>query len=221
MEKVSSIIEFLVTSVFSEIFAIYFLIGFAIFAAGLLILILFALSRSLGYRTTGRVIGAVELKRIKRKERDGKVIEKHKTMLYPVFQYTTKSGVEREMRSSDGGTSTLSYTTGQAVNLIVREDADYDDVYDADQKSALFVGLGIAGFGLLMMSWVGTAIAAIGISLSTIVLLLLAYALRELVQKYTDNGSPEQDSTKKKREPYSKAFDRSELHPIEHFKAPR
>ena len=85
MEKVSSIIEFLVTSVFSEIFAIYFLIGFAIFAAGLLILILFALSRSLGYRTTGRVIGAVELKRIKRKERDGKVIEKHKTMLYPVF----------------------------------------------------------------------------------------------------------------------------------------
>ncbi len=218
MENFSAVFDFLVVSVFSELFAVYFLLGFVIFLVGVLLLVLFVLSRTLGYRTTGTVVGAVELTRIKRKERDGKTVEKLKKSLYPVFEYTTTSGTERQMRASEGGTGTLSYTTGQTVNLIVREDEDYDDVYDADRTGILYFGLAITALGIALMSWIGTAIAAAGISVSIIVMVLLALLVRGLVTKFTSDSSQPTNTTKRKREPYNKDFDPADLHPVEYFK---
>jgi len=214
----SRFFDFLIESVFSEVFALYFLLGLVLFVAGLLLLGLFALSRVLGVRTTGTVIGAVERKRVKRKQRNGQKMQKTKTTLYPVFEYMNAAGALTQMRASEGGSSTLGYSTGQNVNLVVREDDGYDDVYDADKRGALYFGIGLCVIGATVMSWVGSIAAAFGIGLSSIVLLLLCYLLRGVVEKFTSKDPDAARSAATPHEPYSKAFDPADLHPIEYYR---
>ena len=86
MDRFAAFFEFFYTSVVLEVSALPFLLGLVLFAVGLLFLVLFVLSRTLGYQTTGTVVGAIERTRIKKKQRDGKTIEKLKKTLVPVFE---------------------------------------------------------------------------------------------------------------------------------------
>ncbi len=218
MERFAELFDFLFLSVFSEAFALWFLVGLVLFLVGLLVLGLFILSRTLGVRTTGTVIGAVKHTRVKQKQRDGKQVQKTKTSLYPVYEYRAQDGSIRQMRSSEGGSMTLKYSTGQTVNLIVREDKGYDDVYDADELGALYVGLGIAAVGVVLMTWVGSFVSAVGMSGMSLTLAITGLLVSGAIKKFTATSkSGAAPASDKKRAPYSKAFDAADLHPIEHF----
>lgn len=215
MDRIAAFVEFIFDSVFSEVFAVSFLIGLVIFLLGFLFVGLFLVSRILGVRTTGTVVGAVNKTRTKTKEHNGERVEKIKSSLYPVYEYIASDGTQRQMRGSEGGSMTLKYETGQAVNLIVREDDEYDDVYDADQFGALYLGLGFLCFGAIMMAWVGDFAAAFGVGFTSILVFGLGYVSRGIIHM---RDKPKQ--TEMKRAKYTKSFDPALLQPIEHFQSP-
>ncbi len=194
-----------------------FIGAFVVFALGLVFIVFFTLSRNLGYRTTGTVAGAIESSRIKKKKNEnGEVEERVKKTLYPVYEYTGSDGATKQMPGSEGGTMTLKYSTGQTVNLIVREDERYDDVYDADSYGALYIGLIMSGLGIGLMIWVGSAASAFGVGLTTMLVIglsricYIAFQSRDKLQKTIASKSS-----------YNKDFDPADLHPIEYFQSGR
>jgi len=218
MDRLSALFEFLYSSIVVEIYALPFLLGLVLFVVGLLILGLFVLSRTLGYQTTGKVLGAIERTRIKKKERDGETIEKVKKSLIPVFEYTASDGKVRQMLSSEGGTSTLSYSTGQSVSLRVREDVGYDDVYDADSRGALYFGLIIGGIGLGLMGFIGSAVAALGVSVTLLALVAIALVVRALVDKFSGSTADSKPASSEQAAGAHKSYAPEDVKPIEYFK---
>ena len=211
MQQFGTWIEFLATAVISEILAGPFLAGLVILLVGIAFTCLFIVSRFLGFRTEGVVVGAVEVVRRKEKDVNGEKVEKIKRSLYPVYEYTGSDGAARQMRGSEGGTMTLKYVTGQAVNLIVREDDGYDDVYDADEYGALYLGIGIMVFGVVLMTWIGSFAAAFGVSVVTLLLGIfgpVAYLLFRKEPMLKKNPS---------FQPYNKTVLAEDLMPVEHF----
>lgn len=210
MDILHNAIDFLVAGIFTEVFSIGFLIGLVLFVIGLGLLVLFLLSRIMGYRTQGTVVGAIMQTRTKTKVEDGKPVERVKKMLLPVYAYRAKDGSMRQMPGSEGGSMTTEYCTGQNVNLIVREDELYDDVYDADRYGALYLGLGFFTAGLALMVWFGSFAATLGISALTLTVALGARLYAGLSNKPTKKNAPQ-------KKPYDKAFSPADLRPIEEF----
>ena len=209
MDWVAASFDFFFDALFAEAFAVQFLVGVVVFLIGLAFVALFIASRLFGFRTTGTVVGAVEVLRTKRKRVDGEAVTKTKQSLYPVYEYQGSDGATKRMRGSEGGTMTHSYTTGQRVNLIVREDATYDDVYDADKRGALYIGLVMVALGVGLMIWIGSAASAFGVSLISAMLILL---LRIVAALATRDKKPARKKTL-----FSKDFDPADLKPVEHF----
>ncbi|MEM7077355.1 MAG: DUF3592 domain-containing protein [Pseudomonadota bacterium] len=212
METVSAALQYLIDAVFSEVFAVWFLVGLVIFLVGVGLIVLYTLSRMIGYRTQGHVIGAVEHTKIKRDKRDGEIVERVKKYLMPVFEYQTRDGVTRQMIGSEGGSNTTQYSTGQPVSLIVREDDGYDDVYDADQHGALYLGLGFTAIGGIIMTWVGSFASAFGVSLLT----MLALAVSKTISAFRNRSARRAPHTSKHKGE-DKSFTADELRPIEDF----
>ena len=211
MERAFTYIEFFINSFAADMIGVGFIVGIVIFLVGILLIGLFSLSRLMGYRTPGVVVGAVERVRIKKRERDGEVEEEEKRSLYPVYEYTASDGNKRQMMGSEGGTMVHSYATGQSVQLIVREDDGYDDVYDADQYGALYLGFGLVATGLGIMAWVGSMASAFGV---TILACVIAGILRI---GFGLLGGKRKTTEPKERKPYNKAFDPADLKPVESF----
>ena len=214
MEQFTGYFETIIQAMFSEAFAFSFLLGALLFLVGIGFLLLFAISRFTGKRVPGTVVGAVMRRKIKIKKVDGQEKEKIKETLYPVFEYEKSDGTLHRERSSEGGSSTLKYVTGQTVNLIVREDDEYDDVYDADSLGALYAGLILAIIGLAVMAQVGSMASALGIGLFSLVLVTIVRISAALLHK--NNNKPNRE-----KEKYSKAFDPEDLKPIEFFQKQR
>ena len=212
MKEAFSYIEMIIHSIAADAIGMGFIVGIVIFLVGLAFVVLFALSRFTGYRTTGTVVGAIERVRMKKRERDGEMVEEEKRSLYPVYEYTASDGAQRQMQGSEGGTMVHSYTTGQSVNLIVREDDGYDDVYDADSHGALYLGFAFVAVGVGIMAWMGSMASAFGV---TVIVCLMAGILKIVVGLLTKKSDPTKE--KKQRKPYTKSFDPSELKPIESF----
>ena len=212
MKEAFSYIEMFINSFAADAIGIGFVVGLVIFLVGIALVVLFALSRFTGYRTTGTVVGAIERVRLKKRERDGEMVEEEKRSLYPVYEYTAADGSKRQMQGSEGGTMVHSYTTGQSVNLIVREDDGYDDVYDADSYGAFYLGLVFSAIGVGFMVWMGSMASAFGV---TILACLIAGALRIGFGLLTKKKNPA--DKKPKRKAYTKAFDPADLKPIENF----
>lgn len=212
MERAFDYIELTFESLTADFFAIWFLVGAAIFLVGLLLVGLFTLSRLTGYRTAGRIIGAVNVIRSKTRERNGEIVQIEKKSLFPVYEYQASDGSVRQMRGSEGGTMVHGYTTGASVNLIVREDSGYDDVYDADQRGALYVGMGFVAAGVGMMIAVGSIASAFGV---TLLACAVAVAIRMIGALSAKQRKPIHQ--RRKRMPYSKSFEPDDLRPIESF----
>lgn len=206
----------LVQNIFAEAFAFWFLVGFLLFSLGFTLLFLFILTRLLGYKTTGTVVGAILETRIKKKIRDGKEIEKIKKTLYPIYEYTREDGSTRLERGSEGGSMTHKYKTGQNVNLIIRQDQEYDDVYDQDEFGALYLGIILSLIGTALMVHMGSATSALGMSIFS----LLGIIAFRLVAAFLDKQKTplHKTQTPKTNKKHHKEFDPAAIKPIEFFK---
>ena len=189
MDWVAASFDFFFDALFAEAFAVQFLVGVVVFLIGLAFVALFIASRLFGFRTTGTVVGAVEVLRTKRKRVDGEAVTKTKQSLYPVYEYQGSDGATKRMRGS--------------------EDATYDDVYDADKRGALYIGLVMVALGVGLMIWIGSAASAFGVSLISAMLILL---LRIVAALATRDKKPARKKTL-----FSKDFDPADLKPVEHF----
>ncbi len=202
-----------IESLFSELFSVWVLLAIVFILIGLFILVAMTYMHLFGIRVPGKVIGAINQSRIKKKVRDGKEVEKVKHTLYPVFQYTMPDGEIVTELSSEGGTGTLKYVTGQDVNLIVSPAKNYHDVYDVGRYGVFILGLVFILMGLGLIYAVGQFYAAFGmgfISLGIGVVLLLYRIITDKKDKLKVKSSLSKQH---------KVFDMGDVRPVESFKS--
>ncbi len=208
-----SSVDGIISTIFSEAFAFWFLLGLLIFLIGLGLCGLSVFVRVVGERRTGKIIGAVEELRIKIKTRDGKEVKEEKRTVYPVFEYKRPDGAICIERGSEGGSSTKKYTTGEKLNLIVIEADGYDDVYDADNYGAMMLGAILLAVGFAIMFQVGSISSAMGVG-GFALAGALAFMLFRAFAGRDRNKSPRTD---KKPRKYKKEWDRDAVRPVEEF----
>ncbi len=181
------------------------LLALVLVLLGVFLVIAMIYIRLFGIRIAGNVIGAIK----KQRQKKGKI----KHTLYPVFQYTMPNGEEFTTLSSEGGTSTLGYTTGQDVELIVVPGKKYHDVYDASHYAMLVVGIGLIATGVGIMFVVGQIYSVFGMGLISLVIGVLLFLYKVIAAK--------KDQFKKhgNAKNHHKEFDRLEVRPIESFKS--
>ena len=200
-------------SLFSELFSIWVLLALVFILIGLFLVMAMTYIRFFGVRVPGKVVGAINRKRVKKKIRDGKEIERVKRTLYPVFQYTMPNGEEFTSLSSEGGTGTLKYTTGQDVNLIVSPSKEYHDVYDASGYGAFVIGFMFIAAGIGIIYGVGQMYAAFGMGLVSLgigVVLLIYRIITDKKDKIIRKNKLNKDY---------KVFDMQDIKPVESFKS--
>lgn len=199
-------------SLFSELFSIWVLLALVFILIGLFLVMAMIYIRLFGVRVQGKVVGAINRKRIKKKVRDGKETERVKHTLYPVFEYIMPNGKEFTSLSSEGGTGTLKYTTDQEVKLIVSPTKDYHDVYDASNFSAFIVGLIFIASGVGIIYSVGQLYAVFGMGIISILVgvILLIYRI------VTDKKSKLVKKSDFKKD--DKKFDIQDVKPVESFR---
>ena len=198
-------------SLFAEIFSVWALLAFVFILIGLFIVVAMSYMHLFGVRVPGRVVGAINQKRVKKKIRNGKEEERIKHTLYPVFQYTMPDGETFTSMSSEGGTGTLKYTTDQAVNLIISPTKDNHDVYDAGRYGAFVFGLVFIAVGVAIIYGVGQMYSAFGmglISLGIGVMLLIYRIISREKMKFK----------KKSASNKHKVFDMKDIKPVESFR---
>ena len=200
-----------VESLVAEIFSVWALLAFVFILIGLFIIVAMTYMHLFGVRVPGTVVGAINRKRVKKKMRDGKEVERIKHTLYPIFEYTMPNGETFKSMSSEGGTGTLKYTTGQAVNLIVSPAENYHDVYDAGRYGVFILGLVFIAAGMAIIYGVGHMYSVFGmglVSLGIAVVLLIYRIISEKKVKF------KQKSGLKKH----KVFDMKDIKPVESFR---
>ena len=117
--------------------------------------------------------------------------------------------------SSEGGTGTLKYVTGQDVNLIVSPAKGYHDVYDANRYGAFILGLVLILSGLGIIYMVGQLYTAFGmglISLGVAIIFLIYRIISDKKDKFMVK-----ESLKKQH----KEFDILDVKSVESFKIER
>ncbi|MFK7795357.1 MAG: DUF3592 domain-containing protein [Gammaproteobacteria bacterium] len=200
-------------SLFSELFSMWLLLALVLILIGLFLVVVMIYMRLFGVRVSGRVVGAINHKRVKKKVRNGKEIERVKHTLYPVFEYIMPNGEEFTSLSSEGGTGTLKYKTGQEVSLIVSPAKNYHDVYDASNFAAFIIGLIFLASGVGIIYSVGQLYSVFGmgiISLGIGVLLLIYRIITDKKDKFMKRS----DFIKN-----HKKFDLQEVKPVESFRS--
>ena len=178
---------------------------------GLFIVVAMTYMHLFGVRVSGRVVGAINRKKIKKKMRDGKEEERVKHTLYPIFEYTMPDGETFTSMSSEGGTGTLKYKTDQEVNLIVSPADGYHDVYDSSRYGAFVMGAVFIAIGWGIIYGVGQLYSAFGIGLIS-----LGIGLVLLVYRIISN---KKDKIKRKNhsKKHHKIFDMQDVKPVESF----
>lgn len=200
-----------VESFFAEIFSVWVLVALIFVLIGLFIVVAMTYMHLFGVRVPGRVVGAINRKKIKKKVRDGKEVERIKHTLYPIFEYTMPDGQTFTTMSSEGGTGTLKYETDQEVNLIVSPADGYHDVYDASRYGAFIMGAVFIAIGLGIIYGVGQLYSAFGMGLISLGIGLVLLVYRIVSEK---KDKVKQKDRKKK---HHKAFDMQDVKPVESF----
>ncbi len=214
----TSIISF-IQNMIAEALSFWFLFGLVLFLVGSAMIGLFLWTRIMGKSVTGTVIGAIQETRIKKKIRDGKEIEKIKKTLYPIYEYTRPDGTTHTERSSEGGSMTLKYETGQHVNLLILQNDLYDDVYDRNEMGALYLGLILSAIGGVLMVKIGDSlIHALGMSALSIAVMLIFKVGTALLAKEKPTKTKKKQETATPAKKHHKAFKLEDVLPIEDFK---
>lgn len=213
--ELKNIVEWSFTVIQTELItalSFWFVLGLLIFALGAFALGIMLLYCIKGRNVEGKLIGAVKQTRIKKKKRDGKIVEKVKEKIYPIFEYTRLDGsIYQEIGSSNINPSTDKYQTGQSVNLRVMEHKHYDDLIDADKKTGLYVGLIMLTIGASLMSLMLTEFG-LNITFWLNVSFILSLGLYKLVSLFLSPRNKEEDPR-----PPIKRYAVEDIKPIEEF----
>lgn len=208
----ASFIEFVVNGIeaaIADFTAIWFVIGFVIFAVGLFILGVATHARLKGIRTQGKILGAVVKTRIKTKTRDGETFEETKRTPYLIYEYTRPDGSLHREISSEGGSFVKGRGTGEIVELLVCPARGYDDVYLANDKSSWVLGLCLCAVGLFLMGLMVSSHGFNSVFWISVVGILVT-GLYNMVRKL--RLSPAQP---KQERPPVKQFDLNDMVPVE------
>lgn len=208
------IIDF-INLAFAEASIIAFVVGLVFFLLGFIVIALTIFVWITGQRVTGKIVGAIKNIRIKEKMRDGKVKKKRKETLYAIFEYRRPDGSVHQERSSNGGSSTLKYKTGQEVSLIIVPGAEYDDAYDANDRTSLVIGglFLLIGFGVMFQA--ANFYATLGISTLAFLGLIGMLAFKLLSEK--SNKRKNKKAGQAKSSKHHKHFDVADVRPVETF----
>lgn len=212
-EFLKSLLEYAISffqQAFAEVSIALFAVGALLLLIGIFILAATVYIRVVANRISGTVVGAVSETSIKEKVRNGTLRQETRETFHAVFQYPRPDGSLHQEKASEGGTHVLRYRTGQAVNLLVVPGSDYDDVYDADQKSGYTLGGVMFALGAFLMWQAATLYATLGISIPALLVVLFALGLRARRHKQT--------STKAATQHY-KIFEPDAVRPVEEFAA--
>ena len=201
-----------VESLFAELFSVWVLVALVFMLIGLFIIVAMIYMHLFGVRVDGKVIGAINHKRIKKKMHEGKEVERVKFTLFPVFEYTMPNGETFTSMSSEGGTGTKKYNTGQTVKLIVSPGKEFHDVYDASRYGAFIMGLVLIGIGLAIIYGVGQFYTAFGMGLISLAIGLVLLIYRIISEKKVKFNK--KNNLKK----MYKVFDMKDVKPVESFK---
>ena len=184
------------------------LLGLVLLLLGIIILATTLFVSITGQRVTGKVVGAVKDIRIKEKNRNGKIEKERKETLHAIYEYTRPDGTLHREKSSNGGNSILKYRTGQNVELITTPYGEYDDVYDANDRSPIIIGsvFILLGFGIIY--WAASFYASLGISTLGLIAIMAILLYKILTRNKTKSIS----SSK-----HHKEFDHAEVRPVEEF----
>ena len=202
-----------VESLFAELFSVWVLLALVFILIGLFIVVAMTYMHLFGTRVSGRVVGAINQKRIKKKVVNGKEIERVKRTLFPVFEYTMPNGETFTSLSSEGGTGTLKYTTGQDVNLIVSAGKEYHDVYDASNYGVFIFGLVFIAIGMGIIYGIGQLYSAFGVGLISLgigIVLLIYRIIADKKIKFKKKSNLKKDY---------KTFDMQDIQPVESFRS--
>lgn len=199
-----------VTSVIAESSLFALILGTILLMAGLVILVMQLAIIVSAYRTTGRVVGGYEKTKIKRKQRNGDTVEKQKTTLFAVYEYTRKNGELCQTLSSDGGSYVKTLQTDATVDIRVWEHSDYDDVYLTKNRSPWWMAMSLISAGIVILVVAGNVLATVGMSLMSFGLILVGLLVR-LIR--TTRSSSEQTQ----HQEHHKYFEPNEIKPIESF----
>ena len=178
MERIAEIVFGIIEGLFAEASIMLLLVGLVLFAIGAALIAAGIYIRMIAYRTTGRVVGAVQTERVKTRQRDGKEVHEVKKSLFAVFEYQRADGTTHRERASEGGSDVHKYKTGQSVNLLIVRWNNYDNVYDADKKAIFVMGAIFAGLGVFLMAQAATIVTSFGIGLFSLLLVGTSLAVR-------------------------------------------
>lgn len=203
MENVAITIFELITSYIRffllDVFSLSVLIGilFLLLAGGTLGLLLTI--KTSGYITSGKVLGSVTKQRVKIK-RSGE--RKEKTTTYLALEYVNAQGATKLGLTSEWHNKYANFKNDERVNIRVVNNPAYDDIYIANEWSALNVSMVLLAIGCLffMDFWNSSAF---WISVTTVVSLcaLTIFLFLRRVEKPT-------------AVPPEKEFHRSEIQPM-------
>lgn len=160
-------------------------------------------------RINGRVAGAVNAIYTKEKLKNGKLVKRSKTLLYPIYEYSQEDGSSRYIRGSNAGSHVLKYKTGQEIKFIINDgrfDSEgIDTAVDLDDRRGFYVGLFFTALGSAMVIGATDILASLTIGFIAIIGIAIS-----LLFKLKDNIKP----SKKKKETI---FDFNDMRPIEEF----
>lgn len=181
-------------------YPLFLALGTLIHLLGIGLMLLYVVTRTRGYRTTGTILGAI--KRIRTKHKKGREPEL-KTNHYLVIEYPSPAGDLKKGTVSEWNNTYKSFVEGQVVDLIVVTSAVFDDLYLKDDHSSLKIGSVLSLIGLFMLFMVSRS--AVFWSIVGVVTVILAVGLYIFLSRIDPSKAPL---------PASKAFTDDEVFPI-------
>jgi len=213
-ETFINIMKFIVNFIegaFAEVSILLLLLGAVFLLLGLVILVLSLYIYFVGCRVDGKVLGAIKEVRIKEKIYNGKLEKKVKENYFAVYEYQQKDGSIHQEKSSNGGNNVLKYKTGQALKLIVLHHQEYDDVYDAKDKSSFIMAGVFILIGVIIIERAASLYASLSLGLFTLFLILISFVVRLLLGRKKKNKSSQAKSK------HHKHFDVTSIRPVEEY----
>jgi len=154
-------------------------------------------------KVNGRVVGAVKATHTKEKLIDGKLEKESKERLHPIYEYSKADGSLHKVRGSSSGSYVIKYKTGQDVKLVIHDES----ATDVGNRSRIYVGLFLAGFGSIFMYMAADILTSLTIGLTVIIVIAITF-----VFKLKGKGHMKFTPVKKESN-----FDLNNMRPIEDF----
>lgn len=177
-----------VTALLGDLPIVFLLLGIIFCLMGFFSLFVWSWARIRGRSEKGRVIGGIVYAYTKQKHRDGKIVEKPKTMYCTVFEYPDVNGKPKKTVRNTGS-ATFKYRTDQEIDLLILPNKVFDDVYDRSDHTPLIAGVCFLLLGTGIVFVVGDLMKALGVSLLSLCLSLIILIIKIVAEHRGRPGS--------------------------------